>query len=182
MATPFDKQKAQDSLKMFKQLAKTRTSERSKNTFNTGNMVAFSYNAKNQDAIFDKSPLIITIRQSRSYVLGLNFHWCPLPARKILVKYIFKLNQANIRANKPLEITYKMLVPAIARLRLMYVIRLYIKSRISRRCLIIPQEYYLKAVDLPAENFNNGMSSAQLYTWAKNKSKVRMIDRKPRKK
>jgi hypothetical protein len=177
-----DRQLALDSLKMFKELLKTNTKPRDRNTFTVGNMVAYSYNAKNQEAIFDKSPLIFVLRSSKSYVLGLNFHWCPPPSRKILINYVLKLNKENIKKNKPLVISYKMLMPAIIRLRLKYVIRLYIKNRISKRCLIIPHEYFLKAVHLPAENFNNGMSSTQLYQWAKGKAKKRMIDRKPRKK
>jgi hypothetical protein len=160
-----------DSLKIFKDLLKKGVKKRTKDTFVTGNMVAFSYNAKDTESIYDKSPLIITLRQSNGYVLGLNFHWSPKPARKILISYILKLNKLNISKGKPLEITYKMMMPMIIKLRLKYVIRLYIKSRISARAMVIPHEFFMKAVYLPAENFSGGVSTDQLYKRAVLKSK-----------
>lgn len=168
-----DKDKALDALKIFKELLKKGVKKRTHDTFKEGNMVAFSYNAKDQEAVFDKSPLIIVLRQSKGYVLGLNFHWAPKPARKVLVDYILKVNKDNISKNKPLEITFKMLKPMIIKLKLKYVIRLYIKSRISTRAMVIPHEFFMKAVYLPAENFSNGMSSDQLYKRAVLKAKTK---------
>jgi len=162
-----------DSLVLFKNLLKTNTKKRTRASFTQGNMVAFAYNAKDQTEIYDKSPLVIVLRTSKSYMLGLNFHWVPRPARKILVDYILKVNKHNIHKNLPLVITYKMLVPMIIKLKLIAVIRLYIKSRISARVMVIPYVYFKRAVYLPAENFSNGMSSDQLYRMAVLKSKSR---------
>jgi hypothetical protein len=168
-----DKARARDSLEHFKKMLKTNVKARNKDTFKSGNMVAFGYIAKNEEVVYDKSPLIFSLRQSNGYVLGLNFHWVPKPARKVLMDYIFKLNKNNIARGLPLNINYKILVPIISRLKLRAVIRLYIKARISKKAMIIPHEYFMKAIYLPAENFSNGHSAEQLYKRAVNKSKLK---------
>jgi hypothetical protein len=168
-----DKARAKVSLEHFKKMLKTNLASRNKDTFKSGNMVAFGYIAKNEEVVYDKSPLIFTLRQSNGYVLGLNFHWVPRPARKILIDYIFKINKKNISKGLPLIIDYKILVPMIVKLKLKAVIRLYIKARISKKAMIIPHEYFMKAIYLPAENFSNGQSAEQLYKRAVNKTKLK---------
>jgi hypothetical protein len=168
-----DKARAKDSLAHFRKMLKTNVKARSSETFKSGNMVAFGYIAKNQEVVYDKSPLIFSLRQSNLYVLGLNFHWVPHPARKILMNYIFKLNKTNIARGLPLNINYKILTPIIINLKLKAVIRLYIKARISVKTMIIPNEYFMKAIYLPAENFSSGQSAEQLYNRAVKRSKLK---------
>jgi hypothetical protein len=98
------------------------------------------YDAKFKNKVYDKTPLILVLRRSKGYVLGLNFHWLPVALRLILLKIILKMNKNNIKRGYPITITYQMLKPIITKMGMAPVIRLYIFNRISRRGLVIPPE------------------------------------------
>ena len=44
--------------------------------------------------------LIFALSVSKSYTLGLNLHWTPIPLRITLLKVILRLNKNNIKNNK----------------------------------------------------------------------------------
>jgi len=155
-------EKQLDSLKMFRTLAKKKVKSLTNTDFVSGNMVSFSYIAKDKSQVWDKTPLIISLWRTKGYTLGMNFHWVPKKVRYIILDFILKKNKNNIKKGKPLEISYRELKPIISKLRLRSVIRLYINSRISKKGIVIPQEHMRKAIDLPAENFI-GMSAEKAY-------------------
>lgn len=128
-----------DTIKLVKNLLKTKMEPRSKILL-PGNVCIFRYDAKDKKRKYDATPLCIVLRKSRSYVLGINFHWCPIPMRKMLVKYIFKLNKKNIKENKPLEVNWRMIKPMLGKLGMFPIIRLYIVARISRSGVKIPNQ------------------------------------------
>ena len=165
-------EKKLDSLKMYRELVKTSVKPLSDSDFITGRMITFSYNAKDKTKVWDNTPLIIVLRRSKGYTLGLNFHWVPHKVRYILLEYIFKKNKSKIQNNEPLKVSYDMVKDLIIKLKLRAVVRLYINKRISKRGVFIPYELMRKAIDLPAENFI-GMSSDQAYGLMVRKSKLK---------
>lgn len=160
-----------EAAKVFKLLLSTALQPFKAQDFIPGNMLFYRYDAKLKENTYDKSPLMIVLRKSRGYILGINFHWTPIPLRLILLKYILQMNKNNIRNNMPLHITYNMLKPIIKKLNLGPVIRLYIFGRISRRGLVVPPSMWLSAAKLKSESFSGGYSADQLYKQALQTSK-----------
>lgn len=175
------KEEEKEALKIVKNLVKHGTSQLRASDFKFGNMLFIRYDAKFKENVYDKTPLIFTLNTSKSYVLGLNLHWTPIPLRVTLVKIILKLNKANIKNNRPLEINYKMVKPLILQLGLGPVIRLYIKKRISRRGVIIPPDQWVIASKLNIANFSNGKSPEKLYKQAVKAYKNYKVNRLKRK-
>lgn len=157
------KEQEKAALDLVKQLMKKNTRNLKADDFRFTNMIFMRYDAKYKNKVYDKTPLILVLRTSRSYVLGLNLHWTPVPLRIALIKVLFKINKAVIKKNKQLKITYEMVKPLLTSLHLGPVIRLYIKKRIARRGLIIPQDLWLVAARLRAETFSGGYSANKLY-------------------
>jgi hypothetical protein len=60
---------------------------------------------------------------------------------------------------------------------LMPVIRLYIFSRISRRGVVVPPEYWLQSARLRSESFSGGYSAEVLYKKAVQKYKQTKLGR-----
>ena len=164
--------KEREALMMFKKLTQNSIKKLKHSDFVPGNMVSFSYIAKNKLKVWDKSPLVLVLWRTKNYTLGLNFHWVPKKVRYILLTYIFNANKKNIANGLPLEISYKKIKPLIIKLKLIYVVRMYINARISARGIIIPQQYMRKAIDLPSENFI-GMSAEKAYAVVKKESKLK---------
>ena len=136
--------------------------------FKPGQMIFFSYNAKNKKLPFDRNPLIIVLRAGEKYTLGLNFHWTPIKFRKILIDYILKINKQNIKNGKPLKISYsdiKRIIKGFGP-----VIRLYINARISKSGAIVEPYLFRKAIELKTEYFI-GISSDEAWNIAKNQYK-----------
>lgn len=174
--TPQDEKAAADLIKnlMKKNLQNLKASD-----LMSPNMVFMRYSAKLADKIvFDKCPLAIILRSSRSRLLGLNLHWCPVPLRRILIKLIFKMNAKNIKQNKPFQLDYRTVKPLLSQLGLLNIvttkiangkrvsnscIRQYIKNRIARRGLVIPPEYWLVAANLDASNFTDGYDPRNIF-------------------
>ncbi len=165
------KQDEIEAAKSFKLLLNSQLKMFEAKDFHAHNMLFYRYDAKDKDNIYDKSPLVFVLRKSKGYVLGLNLHWCSTPQRLILIKYILQMNKQNIRQNLPLNITYAILKPVIQKLGLSSVIRLYIFSRISRRGLVVPPEFWMQAAKLKSESFSGGYSADQLYKMALSKTK-----------
>jgi hypothetical protein len=164
------KNKQLDSLKMFRTLVKKNVKSLKDDDFTTGNLVSFSYIAKDKQKVWDKTPLIFVLWRTKGYTLGLNFHWFPKKVRYIILDFILKKNKKNIKDGKPIKITYKEIKPILVKLKLKAIVRLYINKRISKKGILIPQEYMRKAIDLPAENFI-GMSADKAYSLMVRKSK-----------
>jgi hypothetical protein len=155
-----------EAAKLFKTLLTTNMTAFKQEHFLEHNMLFFKYDAKDKENTYDKTPLVLILRKTKGYVLGLNLHWTPVNLRLILLKLILKLNKNNIKQNLPLQITYKMLKPILIRLNLGPVIRLYIYNRISRRGIVVPPEYWLIAARIRAESFSGGFSADKLYRMA----------------
>lgn len=161
--TPKDEREA---MKLMKSMLSTNLQGFKANDFRGHNLIFMRYDAKFKNKVYDRTPLVLILRRSRGYVLGLNFHWLPVPLRLILLKLILKMNKNNLKKGYPLTVTYQMLKPIITKMGMSPVIRLYIFNRISRKGLVIPPEYWLTVAKIRAESFTGGYSADTLYKMA----------------
>lgn len=152
---------ASESIKFVKDMLKTKTKKLTLKDFEPGKLLMYRYNARDRENTFDATPLVMVLKYSRRYVLGVNFHWAPTPLRIILVKKILQMNTKNIKAGKKLEFDYKTLKPFLKKIGFAPVIRLYIKNRISETGVIIPPEHLMNAARTKSETFTNGKISAE---------------------
>lgn len=152
---------ASESIKFVKNMLKTKSRKLTLKDFEPGSLLMYRYNAKDKSQSFDATPLVLVLKRSRGYLLGVNFHWAPIPLRVILVKKILQMNTKNIKAGKKLEFDYKTLKPFLKKIGFAPVIRLYIKNRISETGVIIPPEHLMNAARTKSETFTNGKISAE---------------------
>lgn len=139
--------------------------------FKRGKMVMFSYRPKFDKNPYDRTPLIIVLRRSRTYTLGLNWHWCPPSARKKLLDFIFKKNRTNVKLGLPLNLSFDMIKKIIKGLG--PIVRLYINNRISLKGVPVQHDQFYKVISLRAETFI-GISASQAWSGAvKKKNKVK---------
>lgn len=172
---------ASESIKFVKDMLKTKSKKLTLKDFESGSLLMYRYNARDRENTFDATPLVMVLKTSRRYVLGLNFHWLVLPLRIVLVKKILQMNAKNIKSGKKLEFNYKDLKPMLKKLGYSPCIRLYLKNRISETGVIIPPEHLMNAARTKSETFTNGRISAEeLYKRAIQGSKKYRQTRKRR--
>lgn len=138
-----------------------------------GHIVFTSYDAKDKTQTYDKTPLVLILRVSKSYTLGLNFHWIPMIHRINLIAYINNINNnaKRIKEGKPIEFSYKDVKPLLKSMGYAPCIRLYINARFAKRGVFIPPERLKEVARLKAETFTGGRYSAeQLWAMARRKS------------
>lgn len=142
-----------------------------------GNIVFTSYNAKDKESTYDRTPLILVLRSSKTYTLGLNFHWLPLGHRLYLIEHINK----NTSKGSSIQFSYDDLKPMLKSLGYAPCIRLYINNRLAKRGVVIPPDRLREVAMLKAETFTNGKYSAsQLYQMAKNRGRKSNSKKKPK--
>lgn len=141
-----------DSIKLVKNLLKTKMQSKSE-ILKPGNLCIFRYNAKDKTAVFDRTPLCLVLRTSRSYMLGINFHWCPIPMRQLLMTGIFKLNKKQVLNNEPLKIEWNQIRPMLNKLGFYPIIRLYIIKRISNTGVKIPNQNLKQIITTKSSTF-----------------------------
>jgi hypothetical protein len=133
-----------------------------------GRIFFTTYNAKHKEHTYDRTPLILILKKSPSYTLGINFHWLPISLRMNLVKHIMDKNAANIRQRKAFKFSYADFKPLLKSLRYAPCIRLYINRRFGKKGVTIPGYKLLEIARLRTETFTNGKYSAsQLYAMAR---------------
>lgn len=109
-----------------------------------GKCMFFKYDAKNKKSTFDKYPLVLVLKTSQSYMLGLNFHWCESHAKIRLVEKILAMNtNSKGEIRNPLKFTYEMLKPLLTKKGYRLCLRLYIKKRLKSNAIIIDSKYLL---------------------------------------
>lgn len=152
---PFSKK---DGKEVIKRLLETKidiNKEIKKKNIDDGTILFFEYEAKDQTMIFDQKPLIIVFGISNGYVLGLNFHWIPMKARKTLIEYIIKINIKNNSIKVPLEFKYKDFKKMLKIPDFRLATRIYIRNRMSKNGVIIDPKYLLDIAQLSIEHFSD---------------------------
>jgi hypothetical protein len=163
---------AKESVAFMKKMMKTNKKKLTNKDFAPGKILNFGYDAKDKTATWDSTPLVIVLLRGKSYTLGVNLHWAPVPLRIILVKKILQLNKNNIKNKKPLELNYKDVKPFLKKVGFAPIIRLYINKRITSMGIVIPDEHLMNAAKLKTETFTQGKVDAEtLYKIALRKNK-----------
>lgn len=166
------------SFRKVKDLLKERK-KMTKSDLVPGNLIFTFYNAKNKEQSYDRTPLVLILRRNASHTLGLNFHWIPLSMRLNLIKQIVRMNERNIKNNKPLEFSYEQLKPMLKSLGYAPCIRLYINKRISNTGVVIPPERLMEVARLKTETFTQGKYSAsQLFQMARAAGKRKLASKR----
>ena len=156
-----------DSLKLVKNLIQTKLTP-TKQNLKVGRILMYQYNAKDSTQRYDFTPFTIVLGVSKSYMLGINLHWCPIKMRLSLINWIFKRNKQNIKNNKPLSISYQDLKGILRSKAYRPIIRCYIIKRMSKRSVLIPYEYMEQIAKTKSETFV-GTSENTLYKLARMK-------------
>lgn len=159
-----------DTIKLIKNLIKEKSITKDKG-LHAGNVVMFQYNPKDKSQPFDRTPLCLVLRKSASYTIGINFHWCPIPMRKILLGFIFKLNKKNVKENKPLEISWAHIKPFLFKTGYAPIIRIYINKRISHKLIKIPNYHLKQVIETKSADFI-GADENKLYVKALRQSRA----------
>jgi hypothetical protein len=161
-----------ESLKLAKEMIFHKHQKLSNSNVKPGALLMYQYKAKNKEETYDKTPLVLVLRRSKGYTLGLNFHWLPMKMRTNLVKHILKVNKKNIKNRKPLDFSYADFKPLLKKYGYAPCIRLYINKRISSKGVVIPETELLQAAKLRTETFTSGRISAEkLYALARKRAK-----------
>lgn len=152
-----------ETSKILKQLFSNKSLRKQRDSLKNGSLFIGSYKAKNQSDIYDKRPFVLILKQNKSHVLGLNFHYLPVKHRVFLIKVILKLNENNIKNKKPLKFSYDQIKPFLKKFGYVPCIRLYIRKRISNEVVKIKSEELLPMSKLNTALFTNGVKPEQIY-------------------
>lgn len=152
-----------DSAKILKQLFSNKSLRKSRDSLKSGSLFIGAYNAKNKLDTYDKRPFVLILKQNKSHILGLNFHYLPVKHRVSLIKVILKLNENNIKNNKPLRFSYEQIKPFLKKFGYVPCIRLYIRKRLSNVLIKINSEQLLPMSKLNTALFTNGVKPEQIY-------------------
>ena len=161
-----------DSIELIKKLIKKKSVKTQRN-LRVGDVIIYQYDPKDKRNTYDRTPLVMVLRKSKSYMLGLNLHWCPIPMRMILIKFLLKINKKNIKQNNQFEINYTRVKPLLYKLGFHPVIRLYIRNRMSDKMVIIPHQHMLEVIKTKSETFTGGISAERMYLKAVKDSRKR---------
>lgn len=160
-----------ESIEMVKSLLKRKRPIKW-NKMKPGHLFFTSYNAKDKEQTYDRTPLVMMFWRNGKYTLGLNFHWLPISMRLNLIKHIININKMRIKHRKSLIFSYKQLKPMLKSLGYAPCIRLYINRRFGRSGVIIPPYMLEEMGRVRSETFTNGKYSAsELYRMAKNRNR-----------
>ena len=157
-----------------------KSSKQSRDKLEVGDLFFSVYDAKDKDAVYNKRPFVLLLRQNKSHMLGISFSWAPMPLRIILIKKILQMNTKNIKAGKKLEFNYKDLKSFIKKIGFAPIIRLYIRKRMSSSIVLIPPEHLMTAAKLNTAVFTNGAKAEELYKRAIQANKKYRSTRKRR--
>lgn len=138
-----------------KELVKTKK-RLNKKDFAPGKTLFLSYNAKHKEITYDRTPLVLILRNSAKYTLGLNIHWLPFMMRQALVVQIMQMNKYQIENDKPLQFSYEQLKPFLKQFGYAPVIRLYINTRFSKQGVVIPSVKLPAVAKMRGETFMQG--------------------------
>lgn len=155
----------EDALRLMQDLSKKNLKKLKASDIQPGNLVYFKYTASTVQQ-YDKTPLTLFIKSKHSakYILGINLHFAPQVVRKTIIRGIMKIARNEIKQGKPINLSYRQLKPFLTSVGGMPIIRLYIKSQIGSKGIVIPPEYMLKVMEhVPPESLTGGMNAEQIY-------------------
>lgn len=147
-----------DGKRVVKELLQQKTSVsqgiRSKR-ISEGAIIFFEYDPLDKTQVCDYIPLSIILKVSRSHVLGCNLHWIDMKKRAQLLSAISYYNYLHNGSFSPEKymFSYKFLKVFLKNPAYRKCVRLYIRKRMSRDCVIIDPKYILDVARLKLEHF-----------------------------
>ncbi len=158
-AKDFIKTKAKEikrnASKIIKSLKNTTGTNKSKDSFIPGKLVAFQYDAKHKQKRYDKNPLVIMLgpsQKTKGLYLGLNMHWLPRDERVAIASFFVELLE-----KRGGELVYEDIKPFVRKFKGHPVLRSYYFNRVSNKVYEMSPEQYLTAAALPTEKMVGGM-------------------------
>lgn len=136
-----------------------------------GRMLYFGYQAKYDKILpyWDKFPLIIVINEDSKYVQGINLHYLPPKLRSALLSRMMEtINNDRFDKTTKFKVTYGILKAAAKFRYFKPCIKLYLKSNVRSKMMIIRPEQWHKAILLPTARFKGATASA---VWKDSKGK-----------
>lgn len=152
-----------ETQKILKNLFSNKSLRQKRDSLKSGSLFIGVYKAKNQSDTYDKRPFVLILKQNKSHIMGLNFHYLPVKHRVTLIKVILKMNESNIKNKKPLHFSYEQVKPFLKKFGYAPCIRLYIRKRISSEVVKIKSEELLPMSKLNTAIFTNGVKPEQIY-------------------
>lgn len=124
-------------------------------TIKIGSLVYFEYDPLDKTHIWDYKPLIFVLKITPTHILGCNYHWIPMDARLDLINLALNMNRKpDGTYNDPLDMSYPLLKMNIeADPKLNKCLHLYIRERMSKKCVVIDPKYMLDVARLKLEHF-----------------------------
>ena len=141
---------------IYKKIVADFAQSKSQEKFQAGNMIAFSYKAKDAKKRYDQKPLIICLgwsqnkKLSKTHFFGLNMHWMPMKDRVALAGFF-----AALSARKK-GVTYDDIKPFMSRFKGHPILRMYIYKNVSGKVIEMPREHFLTAAAIPSEVWMGG--------------------------
>jgi len=148
-----------------------------------GSLMSYHYSPITKDLPFwDKNPTVILLWKTKRHALGINLHFVPVQMRKVILKFLLKINSSNIRNNRPLQANYKDFKGLLKKLNATVCIRKYLIRRIGKQ-IVIPnsyEDYIHAATELDTKKLY-GAESDNIYVYLVRKKKIQDTKRMSRK-
>lgn len=121
-----------------------------------GFMYLFAYDAKHKETLpyYDRFPLIFPFSMQADHIMGINMHYLPLMYRARLMDALYSVTTNQKFNDKTrLRISYDLLNSASKYKYFEPCVKMYLKSHVKSRFLMVPSNEWDIALFLPLERF-----------------------------
>lgn len=137
-----------------------------KNNFVVGNMIFFSYDPKTKEKLpyWDKFPLVFPFDRGEDSFIGLNLHYLPPALRLALMWRLMTMRNASNKNDDRLRMSWTVLKNFNRFPGAELCVKRYLFNHVRSRYIVIPQESWITAAMLPADNFQKATNQK---VWSK---------------
>lgn len=152
----------------------------------SGGLFTFEYlNPKYKDTKqlpwFDKYPLVLSlgavVTEAGIRNIGFNLHLVPPRIRIIIICHVFEIYknlyryQIFFNKNKPVKLSYKVIVKSLRKYGADFCIRMYIPQR-QRQIVVFPYRDWYKAIFVPSRGYDGIKAAKLIQQWTKHLRKL----------
>jgi hypothetical protein len=136
-----------------------------KTSFTIGNMIFFSYDPKLKEKLpyYDRFPLVFPFNKDQHSFTGLNLHYLPPALRLALMWKLMTIKGAN-KTDDVLKLSWSTLSNFQRFPGAQLCVKKYLFDHVRSRYIVIPQESWITAAMLPADNFQKASNQK---VWSK---------------
>jgi len=130
-----------------------------------GHMYFFGYNAKHKDTLpyWDAMPLVIPVSETKTSIIGLNFHYMPMEYRiKILDALHTITNNDKLDEKTKVKLSYRLVSSSSKFKAFAPCVKQYLKSNFTTQFILVPANYWEIAIFLPVAQWQ-GATADQVY-------------------